>query len=133
MRFEWPDKCVWAPPGGGLEPGESDEAALRRELAEECGLRDVDLGPCIWTREHWFADMAGWGGQVERHYLVRTPPFEPAPSAEALAEEGIAEVRWWTGDELRKTDELFAPRRLPQLASELLAGTVPEQPVDVGV
>jgi TDG/mug DNA glycosylase family protein len=59
VRFEWPDKSVWATPGGGIEPEESDADALVRELAEECGLRDFDVGPCIWTRTHWTADIAG--------------------------------------------------------------------------
>ena len=31
----------WAPPGGGMGTGESDEVALRRELAEELGLDDT--------------------------------------------------------------------------------------------
>ncbi|MFN2470407.1 MAG: NUDIX domain-containing protein [Gaiellaceae bacterium] len=135
VRFEWPDKTVWAPPGGGLEPGETHQHALRRELREEAGLRDPELGPCVWTRDHWFADMAGWGGQSERHYLVRVPAFEPAPewTAEALRAEGIAEQRWWTLDELESSDSIFAPRRLPTLLRGLVDAGAPVAPSDVGV
>ena len=70
-RFDFPTRSVWASPGGGIEPGESVEQAIARELAEETGLEAFDLGPCIWVRDHWFADMDGWGGQSERIFLVR--------------------------------------------------------------
>jgi G:T/U-mismatch repair DNA glycosylase/ADP-ribose pyrophosphatase YjhB (NUDIX family) len=135
VRFEWPDKTVWAPPGGGVEPDETPEQAMVRELAEECGLRDFELGPCVWTRDHWFGDFPGWGGQSERIYLVRTDAFEPAPewTAEQLAIEGIAGQRWWTQAELEAPGTIFAPRRLPQLLRDLLRHPPPRGPVDVGV
>lgn len=135
VRFEWPDRTVWAPPGGGLEADETHELAIARELAEEAGLRDFELAAWIWTREHWFPDMAGWGGQAERQYLVRTAPFEPAPewSAEELRAEGIAEQRWWTLEELEASDAIFSPRRLPELVRHLIENGPPPEPRDVGV
>jgi TDG/mug DNA glycosylase family protein len=123
---------VWAVPGGGADPGEPDEAVLRRELAEELGLDDYELGSCLWTREHWFADMAAWGGQSERIYLVRAVRFEPAPRLD-LAAENVEELRWWTLDELLAADAKFAPRRLPVLLRDLLAHGEPVEPLDVGV
>jgi double-stranded uracil-DNA glycosylase len=123
---------VWAVPGGGVDPDEPDETALRRELAEELGVDVFELGPCLWTREHWFAGMERWGGQRERIYLVRAPAFEPAPRLD-LAAENVEEVRWWTFDELRATEAKFAPRRLPALVGDLLAHGPPPEPVDVGV
>ena len=135
VRFDWPDKTIWALPGGGVDPGEAPEQAIVRELAEESGLRDFELGPQVWTRTHWFPDMAGWGGQTERVYLVRTDAFEPVPewSAAQLAAEGIGAQRWFAPDELGGGELLYSPRRLPELVRDLVECGVPASPLDVGV
>jgi hypothetical protein len=79
--------------------------------------------------------MAGFGGQTERIFLVRTGAFEPTPewSADELAAEGIVAQRWWTQEELAASRETFAPRRLPELVRALLERGPPGEPVDVGV
>jgi double-stranded uracil-DNA glycosylase len=120
----------WASPGGGVERGESDATALARELAEECGLRGVELGPLIWVREHRFADMAGWGGQRERHYLVHTQAFEPRPEVD-LAAENMHDVRWFSVAELQGVATV--PTRLSTLLGDVLDHGPPDEPIDVGV
>lgn len=138
VRFEAPagSRSLWAAPGGGIEEGEDDAATIERELREELGLALVEsLGACVWVRTHIFP-MSRWDGQTERFYLVRTPAFtiRPALSVEDLRREGVAELRWWTLDELKAaTDVDFAPRRLPRLLRELLRDGPPSEPVDVGV
>jgi TDG/mug DNA glycosylase family protein len=134
VRFEFPDGGLWATPGGGIEEGESDEHAIRRELEEEIGLAGFELGPTVWTREHVFP-LGRWDGQAERYYLVHAPAFEPQPRLTwaELEAEYVTALRWWTLEELESSAELFAPRALPRLLRALLEEGAPAEPLDVGV
>ena len=99
---------------GGLDEGEDHVTALRRELIEEVGLHDVEIGPHIWTREHRIVFINGqWDGQREHIHLVRVPHvFEPQPSLDwdTLNAEYLFELRWWHIDEIAEAQEMAAER-----------------------
>jgi len=114
VRWERPGAAWWITPGGGAWDGESEEQTLRRELAEEIGLHEFELGPLVFERTHVLPGEGRLVRQRDRFYAVRVPGHDVAPTIDLTA-ENLAGHRWWTLAELEATSERFSPVELPAL------------------
>jgi 8-oxo-dGTP diphosphatase len=95
-RADQPMGSLWEFPGGKIEPGESPQQALVRELLEELGIR-AEVGPAVTRiRHHYrrggavdlrFFAVRQFAGEIDNqiYQQVRWVKFEDLPGYEFLA------------------------------------------------
>ncbi|MGH7883634.1 MAG: NUDIX hydrolase [Candidatus Dormibacteraceae bacterium] len=122
--------CWWTTVGGGLEVGESAEIALRREVTEEVGIRDFELGPLLWRDCVKFRFLGNDYEQENDYYLARTTTTAiDASGAGEIEQLSNITPRWWSLPELEATSEIIYPLGLVQWVNQLLWNGPPAEPL----
>lgn len=119
---------AWFTIGGGVEAGETYLQAAAREIREETGILDAQLGPVVWLREG-VLNAPHPMRLVEQYVVARCHGAEPDRAGwDAVERALIEDIRWWSVQELMTTPDRVFPPGLARLLQDLLAGDLPAEP-----
>lgn len=133
MRFEDEHTSPggwWCTVGGGVDDDEPLEVAARRELFEETGHAEVELGPVVWTRELVLV-VEGEPRRLVEHYFLAMAPHEEVVDHHwtELERRVVKAMRWWSPQELLDSEETIFPEGLGERLAALLRDGPPASPL----
>ena len=133
VRPDDPRPARWFTVGGGVEAGEDLLAAAAREAAEETGFADIAVERLVWWRDRPGRLHTGEDVIFQERYVLARCGGGPVSRAawEAHEHDLLDDVRWWSLEDLRTTDEMILPTPLPAMLAALLAGDLPDLPVEL--
>jgi 8-oxo-dGTP diphosphatase len=88
----------WEFPGGKVEPGEPEPAALAREIQEELGC-GVQVGPLLLRHRHRYPEL-----DVELAFYACLLPADATPTPLGVAEIAWAQVGTLSGYDFLEAD-----------------------------
>ena len=86
-------------PGGGMEPGESEQQTLIREMEEELGVVAEPVEKIWESVTPWKVEIAWWSAKLAPAARLRPNPEE------------VAAVSWLAFEELQGREELLESNR----------------------
>lgn len=89
----------WDVPKGMVESGESIMHAAMREVTEETGIANLQVGPLLLKTYHIYDKYGGWHLKQTSWYAMTTPQQSPTSPQ---VEESISEAVWVDSDECRQ-------------------------------
>ena len=126
-----PGRGAWFTVGGGIEPGETAREAAAREIVEETGFLNVELGPAVWQRTG-VLQIPEPALFRETYFLARCPGGEPTRAGWDDIERALIEdLRWWSLAQIAATADHVFPPGLAHLLPPLLAGVLPAEPFEI--
>ena len=116
-RHDKNGRLIWLLPKGHVEPGETNEEAAIREVAEETGITASILAP-LGVIDFWFMNPDKRIHKTVHHYLLRADGGELSD-----ADREVEEVAWVPLTEVHSRLRYPAERHLMSKVEALLGDT----------
>ena len=89
----------WSLPGGGLDHGELQPDCLKREIMEELGVNDVEIGEIAYSKTFYLDRRDAWMIWVVYKAKINTTDF--------VFGDNVTDAKYIDVQELQNSDDMF--------------------------